>query len=46
LRTTPPALFPQAVNAYAKLRMERMNARMVGIRAKRAKEAEAAEKDQ
>ncbi|GBF98769.1 60S ribosomal protein L13-like [Raphidocelis subcapitata] len=31
--------------AYAKLRLERVNARMVGIRAKRAKEAEAAEKD-
>jgi large subunit ribosomal protein L13e len=31
--------------AYATLRLERMNARMVGIRAKRAAEAAAAEKD-
>lgn len=35
----------QAAPAYAKLRVERMNQRMAGIRAKRAKEAEAAEKD-
>lgn len=32
-------------NAYATLRLERMNARMVGIRAKRAAEEAAAEKD-
>ncbi|KIZ03881.1 putative 60S ribosomal protein L13 [Monoraphidium neglectum] len=31
--------------AYTKLRIERMNARLVGVRAKRAKEAEAAEKE-
>ncbi|KAI8471271.1 MAG: 60S ribosomal protein L13 [Monoraphidium minutum] len=31
--------------AYNKLRVERLNARMVGVRAKRAKEAEAAEKE-
>ena len=36
---------PQAAPAYAKLRVERMNKRMAGIRQKRAKEAEAAEKD-
>lgn len=47
----PPPLSPccfnvmQAAPAYAKLRVERMNQRMAGIRAKRAKEAEAAEKD-
>jgi len=35
----------QAAPAYGKLRVERMNKRMAGIRAKRAKEAEAAEKD-
>jgi hypothetical protein len=35
----------QAAPAYSKLRVERMNVRMAGIRAKRAKEAEAAEKD-
>lgn len=35
----------KAFSAYGKLRMERMNARMVGIRAKRAKEAAEAEKD-
>jgi large subunit ribosomal protein L13e len=35
----------KAFNAYATLRLERMNARMVGIRAKRAKEAEAADKE-
>jgi hypothetical protein len=35
----------QSFGAYAKLRVERMNVRMAGIRAKRAKEAEAAEKD-
>jgi hypothetical protein len=42
---SPPRARPQAFKAYAKLRVERMNARMVGIRAKRAKEAEAAEKE-
>jgi large subunit ribosomal protein L13e len=36
---------PQAFKAYTKLRIERMNQRLVGVRAKRAKEAEAAEKD-
>jgi hypothetical protein len=36
---------PQSFSAYSKLRVERMNLRMAGIRAKRAKEAEAAEKD-
>jgi hypothetical protein len=35
----------QSFSAYSKLRVERMNLRMAGIRAKRAKEAEAAEKD-
>jgi large subunit ribosomal protein L13e len=35
----------KSFGAYAKLRVERMNVRMAGIRAKRAKEAEAAEKD-
>jgi large subunit ribosomal protein L13e len=35
----------KAAPAYGKLRVERMNQRMAGIRAKRAKEAEAAEKD-
>ncbi|WIA17463.1 hypothetical protein OEZ85_014307 [Tetradesmus obliquus] len=35
----------KSFGAYAKLRVERMNLRMAGIRAKRAKEAEAAEKD-
>lgn len=35
----------KAAPAYSKLRVERMNLRMAGIRAKRAKEAEAAEKD-
>jgi hypothetical protein len=34
----------QAAPAYSKLRVERMNVRMAGIRAKRAKEAEAEEK--
>jgi len=32
----------KAAPAYAKLRIERMNARLVGVRAKKAKEAEAA----
>jgi hypothetical protein len=36
---------PQSFSAYSKLRVERMNVRMAGIRAKRAKEAEAAEKE-
>ena len=31
----------QAAPAYSKLRVERMNVRLAGIRAKRAKEAEA-----
>jgi hypothetical protein len=44
-RRPRPLLRPQAFKAYTKLRVERMNARMVGIRAKRAKEAEAAEKE-
>ncbi len=35
----------RAEKAYATLRLERMNKRMVGIRAKRAAEAAAAEKD-
>ena len=35
----------KAFKAYATLRLERMNARMVGIRAKRAKEAAEAEKE-
>jgi hypothetical protein len=35
----------QAAPAYAKVRLERMNVRMAGIRAKRAKEAEAESKD-
>lgn len=35
----------QKESAYGKLRLERMNARMVGVRAKRAAEAAAAEKD-
>jgi hypothetical protein len=35
----------QAAPAYAKLRVERMNKRMAGIREKRAKEAAAADKD-
>lgn len=34
----------QAAPAYSKLRVERANVRLVGVRAKRAKEAEA-EKD-
>ena len=41
----PPPPRPQALKAYATLRLERMNARLVGIRAKKAKEAEAAEKE-
>jgi hypothetical protein len=41
----PPPPSKQAAPAYSKLRVERMNLRMAGIRAKRAKEAEAAEKD-
>ncbi len=32
-------LLPQDFKAYAKLRVERMNARVVGLRAKKAKEA-------
>lgn len=40
-----PNLLLQAAPAYAKLRVERMNLRMAGIRAKRAKEAEADNKD-
>lgn len=36
----------QDAKAYAKLRVERMNARMIGIRAKKAKEAEAAKEAQ
>lgn len=35
----------QAFNAYQKLRVERANARLVGVRAKRAAEAAAEEKD-
>ena len=35
----------RADKAYATIRLERMNARMTGIRAKRATEAAAAEKD-
>ena len=35
----------RAEKAYATLRLERMNARMVGVRAKRAAEEAAAEKD-
>lgn len=35
----------KAAPAYAKVRLERMNVRMAGIRAKRAKEAEAESKD-
>lgn len=35
----------RAEKAYATLRLERMNARMIGIRAKRAADAAAAEKD-
>ena len=42
--TLPPPL-PQAESAYGTLRLERMNARMMGVRAKRAAEAAAAEKD-
>lgn len=37
------ALTPQDAPAYAKLRVERMNERMMGTRAKRAKEAKEAE---
>jgi hypothetical protein len=36
---------PQAAPAYAKLRLERMNKRMTGVRAKRAAEAEAESKE-
>lgn len=44
--SAPPPLLPlQDAPAYAKLRVERMNLRMTGVRAKRAKDAEAAEKD-
>ena len=35
----------KAAGAYSQLRLERMNARLVGVRAKRTAEAEAAEKD-
>ena len=35
----------QEFNAYQKLRVERANARLVGVRAKRAAEAAAEEKD-
>ena len=35
----------QVESAYGTLRLERMNARMAGVRAKRAAEAEAAAKD-
>ena len=41
----PPHLLPQKESAYGKLRVERMNKRMMGVRAKRAAEAAAAEKD-
>ena len=40
-----PTRCPQDFKAYTKLRIERMNARLIGVRAKRAKEAEAAEKE-
>lgn len=47
-----PALWPslaprplQSASVYSKLRLERMNARLAGIRAKRAKEAEADNKE-
>jgi hypothetical protein len=36
---------PQKEYAYGVLRVERMNARMAGVREKRAKEAAQAEKD-
>jgi len=36
----------KAAPAYSKLRIERMNARLVGIRAKKAKEAEAAKENE
>ena len=36
---------PQKESAYGKLRLERMNKRMAGTRAKRAAEAAAAEKE-
>lgn len=39
----PPA--PQAENAYRTLRVERMNKRLAGVRAKRAAEEAAAAKD-
>lgn len=45
LSHTPSLSTPQDFRAYAKLRVERSNARLVGVRAKRAKEAEAAEKE-
>jgi len=35
--------YPQEAPAYAKLRVERMNARMQGMRAKKAREAKEAE---
>ena len=38
-------LFAQEAKAYYKLRLERTNAKMVGLRAKRAAEAEAEEKN-
>lgn len=38
-------LLKQAEKAYYKLRLERTNAKMVGVRAKRAAEAAAEEKD-
>lgn len=47
-RTPPPPLLlsaPQNERAYAVLRLERMNVRMAGVRAKRAAEAAQAEKD-
>lgn len=45
LAPAAPRPAPQSERAYAVLRVERMNARMAGVRAKRAAEAAQAEKD-
>jgi large subunit ribosomal protein L13e len=41
----PDVLIHQEEKAYYKLRLERTNAKLVGVRAKRAAEAAAEEKD-